>query len=86
MKLLTKKGFNSRAMEMVFRNIWRLDKGVVIHDLVEDFYAFQFFSKTDKDMVFKDGPWSFDGKLLLFPKSLALSIPHRSNLIQPVSG
>ncbi|KAJ8444400.1 hypothetical protein Cgig2_026604 [Carnegiea gigantea] len=64
-KLLTKKSFNCRVMKTVFHNIWRPNKGVVIGDLDTNLFAFQFFSMTDKDIVLNDGPWSFDGKLLL---------------------
>jgi len=71
-KLLTEKSFNPRAMKTIFSNIWRPDKGIVIRDLDTNLFAVQFFSMADKNMVLNDGPWSFDGKLLLLQEVTGL--------------
>ena len=64
-KLMTTKQFNARAMKMVLKNIWKPEKGVVIKDLDSNLFSFQFFSQVDQDYVFYEGPWSFDGSILL---------------------
>ncbi|KAJ8442161.1 hypothetical protein Cgig2_015502 [Carnegiea gigantea] len=38
---------------------------VVIKDLECNLFAFQFFSAADKDFVLNEGPWAFDGCILV---------------------
>ena len=64
-KLNTKNSFNPEALKQTTRNIWRPSQGLVITDLELDLFAFQFFSTGDRDCVLEEGPWAFDGYLLL---------------------
>ena len=71
----TEKSFNLRAMKTIFRNIYWPDKGIVIRDLDTNLFTLQFFSMANRDMVLHDGPWSFDGKLLLCREVTGLEQP-----------
>jgi len=62
-------------MKLVFKNIWKPEKGVVIRDLKSNFFVFQFFSTADKMFLLNEGPWSFDGKILLFKEVSGLEKP-----------
>lgn len=52
-------------MKPVLKNTWKVDHGVIIKELDQNLFSFQFFSKPDRDHVLNDGPWSFDGKVLM---------------------
>jgi len=64
-RLYTTNSFNPRAMKSVLRNVWKPSKGLVIRDLDSNLFAFQFFSKADRDFALNEGPWAFDGCILL---------------------
>ena len=74
-KLHTKHKFNGGAMKNVFKNVWKPAQGVVIKDLEWNLFIFQFFSRTDKDYVFNEGPWAFDGCILLLSEMTGLEQP-----------
>ncbi|KAJ8437736.1 hypothetical protein Cgig2_009451 [Carnegiea gigantea] len=38
---------------------------MVITDLDQNLFVFKFFSHSDKDFVMEEGPWAFDGHVLL---------------------
>ena len=74
-KLHTKHKFNIGAMKNVFKNVWKPAQGVIIKDLDWNLFIFQFFSRTDKDYVFHEGPWAFDGCILLLSEMTGLEQP-----------
>ncbi|KAJ8431934.1 hypothetical protein Cgig2_017420 [Carnegiea gigantea] len=47
------------------KNIWRPSQGLVVTDLDQNLFAFQFFSIGDKEYVLEEGPWAFDGHIRL---------------------
>lgn len=74
-KLLTKSHFNVDAMKTVLKNVWKAAKGVIIWDLDKNLFAFQFVSHADKNFVLNEGPWAFDGNILLLKKLTRLEQP-----------
>ncbi|KAJ8426111.1 hypothetical protein Cgig2_031778 [Carnegiea gigantea] len=52
-------------MKSVFKSIWKPSKGVVIKEIEKNLFAFQFFSRYDKEFVMNEGSWAFDGCILL---------------------
>ncbi|KAJ8423471.1 hypothetical protein Cgig2_013514 [Carnegiea gigantea] len=74
-KLFTDASFNIRAIKSVFRNLWKPAKGVVIRDLDSNLFAFQFFCLADRDYVLSDGPWAFDGHILLLKQMSGMELP-----------
>jgi len=74
-KLLCEGSFNARVMKTVLKNIWKPVKGVVIRDLASNLFVFQFFSEADKNFVLNEGPWAFDGHLLLLRPWTGLEQP-----------
>ena len=74
-RLYTTNSFNSRAMKLVLRNVWKPSKGLVIRDLNSNLFAFQFFSEVDHDFILNEGPWAFDGCILLLKWMTGLEVP-----------
>ena len=74
-KLYTQHKFNVGAMKNVFKNVWKPAQGMIIRDLDWNLFVFQFFSKTDKDFVFNEGPWAFDGCILMLHEMTGLEQP-----------
>ncbi|KAJ8433610.1 hypothetical protein Cgig2_023549 [Carnegiea gigantea] len=64
-KLNTKNSFNHEALKQIMRNIWGPSQGLVITDLNQNLFAFQFFSLGNKDFVLEEGPSAIDGHILL---------------------
>ncbi|KAJ8446848.1 hypothetical protein Cgig2_016158 [Carnegiea gigantea] len=74
-KLHTQCSFNPKATKSVFCNIWKPSKELVIRDLDSNLFAFQFFAASDRDYVLNEGPWAFDGSLLLLKQMTGLEVP-----------
>jgi len=70
-KLMTEGNFNVRTM----KNVWKPSKGLVIRDLDVNLFVFQFFLHADRAYVFNEGPWAFDGNLLLLKEWTGLDQP-----------
>lgn len=64
-KLHTTSVFNLEALKQTMKNIWRPSHGLVMTDLDQNLFALQFFSIGDKEYVLEEGPWAFDGHILL---------------------
>ena len=62
-------------MKSIFCNIWKLSKGLIIRELDSNLFAFQFFAAADRDYVLNEGPWAFDGSLLLLKQMTGLEVP-----------
>ncbi|KAJ8452677.1 hypothetical protein Cgig2_005013 [Carnegiea gigantea] len=58
-----------------FQNVWKPSKGLVIRDPDTNLFAFQFFSAADKDFVLNQGPWDFNGGILLLQQMTNLEVP-----------
>lgn len=64
-KFLMTNTFSMRAMKSVMQTILQPSKGIVVRELGRNLFLFQFFLRKDKDFALSEGPWSFDGHLLL---------------------
>lgn len=47
----------------------------MIRDLDANLFPFQFFSISDRDYVLNEGPWAFDGCILLLKQMTRLEVP-----------
>jgi len=74
-KLHTENTFNIGAMKTILKNVWKPAKGVIIKELDWNLFLFQFFAKTDKGYVFNEGPWAFDGRILMLKEIIGLEQP-----------
>ncbi|KAJ8422639.1 hypothetical protein Cgig2_000445 [Carnegiea gigantea] len=74
-KLLTESYFNPEATKAVLQNIWKPARGVIIRELDKNLFSFQFFSTADKEHVLNEGPWAFDGHLLLLKEIMGPEQP-----------
>ena len=70
--LYTSGSFHSKAMKIVLCNLWKPNKGLVTRDLDDNLFAFQFFSIVDRDYVLNEGPWAFDGCILILKEMTSL--------------
>jgi len=61
-------------MKSVLWNVWKPSKGLVIHDLDTNLVAFQFFSEFDRDFILNEGPWAFDGCILLLKQMTGVEV------------
>ncbi|KAJ8450416.1 hypothetical protein Cgig2_002101 [Carnegiea gigantea] len=61
-------------MKSIFRNMWKRSKRLVIRELDSNLFAFQFFAAANKDYVLNEGPWAFDGSLLLLKRMTGLEV------------
>ncbi|KAL2925942.1 hypothetical protein RDABS01_000013 [Bienertia sinuspersici] len=59
-KLLSDAPYNPEALKITMSRA-----GLVVREIENNIFVFQFFSKSDREKVLEQGPWSFDGKLLL---------------------
>ena len=64
-KFLTPSTISPKAMKAVMQSVWRPSKGMVVKELDKNLFLFQFFSGKDKDFALNEGPWAFDGHLLI---------------------
>lgn len=55
-------------MQTRMSDIWKLEDEVHIKSIANQRYLFQFFHEVDVCMVLNDGPWTFDGNLLLLAR------------------
>ena len=74
-KLHTENSFNIGAMKTVMKNVWKPAQGVVIKELGCNLFIFQFFDRGDKEYVLNEGPWAFDGSVLLLKQMTGLEQP-----------
>ncbi|KAJ8438736.1 hypothetical protein Cgig2_013782 [Carnegiea gigantea] len=64
-KFLTPSTFSTKAMKTVMQAVWRPSRGMVVKELDKNLFLFQFFLKKDKDFALDEGPWAFNGHLLI---------------------
>lgn len=64
-KFLTEKNLNLRAMKSKLANLWRPMIGITIKMLKPGIFLFQFYHKNDLKWMLTNGPWSFDGAILV---------------------
>jgi len=59
---------------LVFWNIRKTAKGLVVRNLDSNLFAFQSSSLADKEYVLNEGPWSFDGYILLLKQMKGMEV------------
>ncbi|KAJ8439042.1 hypothetical protein Cgig2_014462 [Carnegiea gigantea] len=55
-------------MKAVLKNIWKVGKGLVVRELDRNLFK-------DKEYVLDEGPWAFDGNILLTKEWTAYDVP-----------
>lgn len=48
----------------------------MIRDLDSNVIVFQFFAAADRDYVLNEGPWAFNGSILLLKQMTGLEVPY----------
>lgn len=66
--LLTDKPVRFQILEDRLPSIWRPGQGVTITRAEVNKFLFQFYHEWDMERVLQNGPWTFDGYLLVLKK------------------
>lgn len=81
-RFLTEKSINVRAMKLKMADLWKPAMGISIKDLKEGLFLFQFYHKEDMNWVVSNGPWTFDGALLVMSAIKTGEDPTRVPLVE----
>ncbi|XP_050238341.1 uncharacterized protein LOC126687827 [Mercurialis annua] len=65
-KLFTRKPYNLIHMKNALVSAWRLAKGFNLKDIGDNLFVCEFYSKSDRSRILREGPWHFDKQLILF--------------------
>lgn len=85
-RFLTTKAICIPMMKERLTAVWQPVKGVAIREIGSNTFLFQFFHAFDYDKVFDNGPWNFDGHLLILHKLVVGEIPLSELLLMLSSG
>ncbi|KAJ8767776.1 hypothetical protein K2173_020716 [Erythroxylum novogranatense] len=64
-RLLTEKSINFMVFKQVMASVWRPVKGLLVKELGNNVFVFQFFHHLDVERVLNDGPWNYQQNPLL---------------------
>ncbi|XP_074334031.1 uncharacterized protein LOC141671643 [Apium graveolens] len=64
-RFLTEKNINTWATRTKLVVLWKPAMGINIKELKAGIFLYQFYHKDDMDRVLNNGPWTFDGALLV---------------------
>lgn len=64
-RFLTTKSINSRAAKSLLRSVWKFGQDLRISDVGDGLFQFKFTMDSQIEWVLNNGPWSFDGHILL---------------------
>ncbi|CAJ2652060.1 unnamed protein product [Trifolium pratense] len=67
-KIWTESPYNIRAFKQTMTQAWRSRNPIEIQDLNKNLYLFKFATKKEAELVYRNGPWSFDRNLLILNK------------------
>lgn len=74
-RFLTTRVIRVPMMKERMATVWQPVKGVLIREIATNTFLFQLFHPFDFTTIFSDGPWNFDGHLLLLHKLQVGEIP-----------
>jgi hypothetical protein len=63
-KMLTDRLFNKKVMKSTMLRIWGLTRGIIVKDIGENLFVFQFTDASECEWVLNGTPWLFDNHLL----------------------
>lgn len=64
-RFLTTKKINFNLMRSRMADIWQPQKGILVKEVGESLYVFQFYHQRHLKMVLEGGPWTYENQLLL---------------------
>lgn len=64
-RLLSDRNINFNAMKNRLADLWRPVKGVLIREIGDQKFIFQFFHAMDMRRILEGGPWTFDNQYLI---------------------
>ena len=79
-KMVINRTVNMKAMKIVLQKIWKLSLGLVIKEVEDICYVFQFEHAMEKDRVLLRQPWSFNKSLIVFQEFNGMSSSEEVNM------
>ena len=67
-RFLTTQYYNQRAAKALLRSVWKLGSDLKIVDVGEGLFQFKFKMESQLTWVVHNGPWSFEGHILLLKR------------------
>lgn len=64
-RFLTNRPYNQRAAKSLLQSVWKLGADLKIIDVGEGLFQFKFALESQLTWVMNNGPWSFDGNILV---------------------
>lgn len=64
-RFLTERPVNFEAMKNTMASLWRPEEGMLVRDLGNGLYVFQFGAKSEMNRVIDMSPWSYNNHALL---------------------
>lgn len=81
-RFLTEKNINGRAMKTKLADLWKPAMCINIKDLKPGLYLYQFYHRDDMNWVMMNGPWTFDGALLVMNTVKTGEDPTKVSLVE----
>ncbi|VFQ97337.1 unnamed protein product [Cuscuta campestris] len=67
-RFLTERPINFTAMKNTMASLWRPDEGMVVRDLGDGIYVFQFGAMAELERVLDMCPWTFNNQALILDR------------------
>ena len=80
-KFLSTKSFQHFPLKDLILKVWKLKAKVQIEKLENNIFKFIFDNKEDKDYIFNQRPWSFDGSHLILKEWSELTALHEIDFL-----
>ncbi|OMO68772.1 hypothetical protein COLO4_29419 [Corchorus olitorius] len=74
-KLLLRKPVSTEGLRAVFQQVWRVEGELVVREVGERLFVFQFETGLDRDRVFVSQPWLFHKALLVLREYDGIQTP-----------
>ncbi|KAF3445944.1 hypothetical protein FNV43_RR11121 [Rhamnella rubrinervis] len=74
-KMLATRRFRRLLLVDIISKVWKLNQKIQVENVGDNVFKFLFTDKADKEFIYQQQPWSFNGSLLIlkeWPEQLAL--------------
>lgn len=64
-KIISSRNFRRYTISEITQKAWKLGKQLQIEKIKENIFKFVFSQKKDRDLIYRNRPWSLNGSLLV---------------------
>ncbi|XWS20362.1 hypothetical protein CRYUN_Cryun31cG0095000 [Craigia yunnanensis] len=79
-KMVINMAVNLEAMKTVLQKVWKVLSGLIIKEVKEQIFVFQFENLIEKDRTLVKQPWSFNKSLIVLKDFDGVSSPDDINM------